>query len=589
MSNNIHRDILIARWLDGDLTGAEAVRLLDFIRENDENWEVLRKNIWADFFLQERFDLLRKRRCEQEEYRQNEQVSPLGAEKDTCNDSLLCTSADWEQLVLLERGASPVVKPLRKEPVKDLVPSVKSSPHDVCSATSRNKKVDPQRKSRFWLLPIAILAFILLIGSAEWFAVLQKQQRLSQPTGSAGAAQVRETIDVVWTNGSPKIKRGQLIGPDVLSFDSGLLKLDFADGAELVVEGPARLTINGPADCFCEEGKISAHVPPRAIGFTVISRFGAIIDRGTEFYADITREEAKFEVISGRVEFVESNERPVLQLVQKAAVRLRHETKPESYTFEQSSFIDSKVLQKRLLEYTAHQEQLKSAVNQKVDFDRSLLARFDFSHVKTDGIQNSSVVNRSRIPKARLYRCEPTEGPFYGTVATRFTGSESQVDFELPGRYDSMTLLARIRIDRLSNVGNVIFSTDSYYDNVPGSFLWQILKEGNLQFQLVPENRLEQTSFLSEPIRQQKEGGIWFTTALTIDAPNKTITFYVDGKKLSSQTWNAPIPLLPRQCRIGNMNTGKHGMSRRFFEGALDEFLLFDRILSPEEIAQWNQ
>ena len=589
MSNNTTRDVLIARWLDGDLTSDEAAQLLDCIRENDENWEVLRKNIWADFFLQERFDILRKCHYEQENSRQNEQAAHLNAVSNSGDDCTFVPSADWEQLVQLERDAVPVAKSLRKESEHDSAPLAASIQHDARLVTSRDKKNDPQRNNRFWPLPVAILAFVLLIGSAEWFALQQKQKQVLEPARSVGAAQVRETIDVVWSDGSPKIKRGQSTGPDVFSFESGLLKLDFADGAELVVEGPARLTINGPAGCFCEEGKISAHVLPRAIGFTVISRFGAIIDRGTEFYAEITKDEAKVEVISGRVELEESSERTPLNLTQTNAVRLCHETKPENYTFERSNYIDTQLLQTRLLEYTQRQEKYKSTVNKKIDFDPSLLARFDFSQQKTDSVENCSVANRTRIPKATLYGCESTEGPLYGTHATRFTGGESQADFELPGQYNSMTLLARVRIDRLSNVGNVIFSTDSYYDNVPGAFLWQILKDGNLQFQIVPENRLEQTSFISDPIRQQKEGGIWFTTAVTIDGPHKTITFYVDGKKLSSQAWNTPIPLVPRQCRIGNMNTGTHGMSRRFFEGALDEFLLFDRVLTPEEIAQWNR
>ena len=72
----------------------------------------------------------------------------------------------------------------------------------------------------------------------------------------------------------------------------------------------------------------------------------------------------------------------------------------------------------------------------------------------------------------------------------------------------------------------------------------------------------------------------WSFVCMTIDA-NKNITGYLDGVASPTQSFTF---IWPTQIGIGRKYSGPTGSYGYDFKGSIDEFMIFDRVLSPAEI-----
>jgi len=91
----------------------------------------------------------------------------------------------------------------------------------------------------------------------------------------------------------------------------------------------------------------------------------------------------------------------------------------------------------------------------------------------------------------------------------------------------------------------------------------------------VPRERWSHGLYSPEPIPV----GAWTHVAATFD--NRTMVLYLNGK----QVGELERPGLIRPSR-GDLNIGTYGGTRARFQGLLDEIRLYNRPLSPQEIAK---
>ena len=80
---------------------------------------------------------------------------------------------------------------------------------------------------------------------------------------------------------------------DVLTADTyelrtGLLSFTYDNGVNVLVESPARFTLSNNNSMILTMGRLSSHVPPTGVGFTVHTPEAEVIDLGTEFGVDVT-------------------------------------------------------------------------------------------------------------------------------------------------------------------------------------------------------------------------------------------------------------------------------------------------------------
>ena len=79
------------------------------------------------------------------------------------------------------------------------------------------------------------------------------------------------------------VQAGERIEAGPLSIERGVLRLDFARGAKLAVEGPAQIEVVDEMRVVLLSGVITATIPESAIGFVVDTDTARVVDLGTAF------------------------------------------------------------------------------------------------------------------------------------------------------------------------------------------------------------------------------------------------------------------------------------------------------------------
>jgi hypothetical protein len=127
-------------------------------------------------------------------------------------------------------------------------------------------------------------AYVSSSDNAKW----HKPPRAGLPAANAAD---RSTI----ANGEP------------LVLASGAAELKLRQGVTLVIEGPAEWTIDGNNRATLTRGKLLATVPKRAIGFVVKTPTTEIVDLGTEFGVEVSEQgETRTHVFRGEIRLDQS-------------------------------------------------------------------------------------------------------------------------------------------------------------------------------------------------------------------------------------------------------------------------------------------
>jgi hypothetical protein len=102
-------------------------------------------------------------------------------------------------------------------------------------------------------------------------------------TPPAAVARLSRLTDCRWSEQSSPPHSEQLVVGQELELVSGRAELRFASGAQVIVQGPARLELESENGAVLHAGIATVRVPPQAIGFTLWSPTMAVVDLGTEF------------------------------------------------------------------------------------------------------------------------------------------------------------------------------------------------------------------------------------------------------------------------------------------------------------------
>jgi hypothetical protein len=129
-------------------------------------------------------------------------------------------------------------------------------------------------------------------------------------------ATIRQTADVEWSDRVGKSLRDlpsasrrdastEVAAGEPLSITTGLVELQLKQGVTLLIEGPAKWSIDGSNKATLKRGKLVAKVPANAIGFTVHTPDGDVVDLGTEFGVEVQPgQQVQVHVFRGKVRMV---------------------------------------------------------------------------------------------------------------------------------------------------------------------------------------------------------------------------------------------------------------------------------------------
>jgi hypothetical protein len=119
-----------------------------------------------------------------------------------------------------------------------------------------------------------------------------------------GVATLVEARDCDWEAGhAPAPVGGRITTAESLRLHAGHIVLQFDGGAQVGIVGPAVARAASTGYIRLERGRLAAHVPARAFGFTVETASARLVDLGTDFAVDVNEAgEANMVVTRGAVE-----------------------------------------------------------------------------------------------------------------------------------------------------------------------------------------------------------------------------------------------------------------------------------------------
>jgi len=170
----------------------------------------------------------------------------------------------WQEMACYERSA---------EAVKE-VDSLQAYDH-AAGVKERQRQFKITRQISRPNLAVAIISFaalFMLIGYV-----------MLNPFVPTSVATLTDSYAAEWLDG-PIEKGGRLTtGRHPFVLLSGYAKLEFENGAEVIVEGPSKFELLNAEQMRVDEGRLTAIVPPAAAGFRVDTAAMSVIDMGTEF------------------------------------------------------------------------------------------------------------------------------------------------------------------------------------------------------------------------------------------------------------------------------------------------------------------
>lgn len=149
------------------------------------------------------------------------------------------------------------------------------------------------------------------------FAGLWVGPRLGNDGQAAGVGWISDTRNCQWGDASFATVKGSRLQPGDLFLAAGHATLKFDSGAEVTLEGPAHFEVFDDMHCAIREGTLTADVPPSAIGFTVTTPHGDVVDFGTKFGINANANgRSGVQVIEGKVELRHTPTGQTLELLE---------------------------------------------------------------------------------------------------------------------------------------------------------------------------------------------------------------------------------------------------------------------------------
>ncbi|QDT37552.1 FecR domain-containing protein [Stratiformator vulcanicus] len=134
------------------------------------------------------------------------------------------------------------------------------------------------RRSRTWYIAIASVAVpVAILITTACFMVSQIDHR---------AIVLDRSREVEW--GSASVSTGERINPGrEFEIVKGFVELEFHRGTRAILRGPGRYRMEGARELSILSGSALCRVPAPAVGFTVRTPDGRIVDLGTEFLTEV--------------------------------------------------------------------------------------------------------------------------------------------------------------------------------------------------------------------------------------------------------------------------------------------------------------
>lgn len=404
-----------------------------------------------------------------------------------------------------------------------------------------------------------------------------------EPTTGAVAA-IDRTVDAVWVDKAVSRTAGMPLERGWLKLASGLVEIEFYCGARVVLEGPVELQLLSFNEAFCLHGKLTAEVPNQARGFRVNTPRGSVIDLGTAFGLSVDDDTSEVHVFKGEVDLISlTDARTGLKEGHAASIGrdgVVHLSDARGHSFTATTGLDKLSGDAQLKRLEAWRSTVR-----RLNDDPSLIAHFDFESIAPQPRVLQNVAAVRGVKDAAIIGCESVRGRWPGKGALEIRSVGDRVRFEVSGEMRSVTLAAWVRVDGLDRTFNSLMMSEGFS---AGALHWQINQKGVVHIGIKGPGDANSRDYGTPVVFTPERFGRWTHLAVTIDSDAMKVTHFIDGKPVKSETIKVSVPLHIGRADLGNWTVGSHSTIYpvRNFSGRMDEFSLYNRALSEDEIGQ---
>lgn len=447
------------------------------------------------------------------------------------------------------------------------------------------------RTRRRWTRGITAAAAAIALLAGTWFLWSITHRPIEDPEDniadfaaqeSAPVAVMERTAKALW-KGSVVPEAGQPLGKGELELQGGLATIGFFSGARVAVEGPSLLQPVSEKAIGIRSGYLQADVPAVARGFTVsltgadvVSNGGAFEVRSGDSGSEIRNRRGTLELRTKGQKPVTVGERQIATIDGAGKILVRVDT-----TTPGGEWLGSRIDQMDLGALTVWRE---ASARRAKDPDMLVYLRMDSQEEEERNILINASRHAESDHEAPVIAAKWVEGRWPGKRALSFRNVSDRVRVGLRGSYPQVTFGAWVKIDELQRHFNALFLSQW---GLKGEVHWQLSENGGFRFGVRPAKSIGGNFHraFSSPVAGPEQRGVWKHLVTTYDADKREVIHYVDGRELARTTLPESIPLQFGTATLGNSPVPPpDGWGSRTFGGVIDEFMLYSRVLGPNEI-----
>ncbi len=369
-----------------------------------------------------------------------------------------------------------------------------------------------------------------------------------------------------------------------LGFSKGMVQLEFMQGATAILEGPVSTRLVHDNAMELKLGKLRAHVPKVAVGFTVDLPMGKVIDLGTDFGIEVDDEgSAEVYVFRGKVSYqgvdIEGN-------VVHAEVSGGEAIFLDSFgvltplDMPLGTFAGSADLASRSLENAQKRRSAWMEMSQELASDKKTLLYYNFDgHDSWSRVLQDKTKRNKGSGDGAVIGCKWAEGRWPGKGALQFSKNNDRVCLNISESLQQATLVAWVKLDSLNREGAPIVFSKPHFK---GAFGWSVNPLGKLVLEIDTGNSLEK--YESAVAFSQDRVGRWIHLATSFDGENKWINHFVNGRSFSREKLSLAETISLRKGLIGHYQAFPNHNPNFSMKGSIDEFALFDSVWDETDI-----
>lgn len=436
------------------------------------------------------------------------------------------------------------------------------------------------------------LAAGIVIGLVAWGIWLRSTDRVAPNLASqneattSSVAVLARGVNMEWDRTLAVPAVNAPLQPGLLRLQSGVVEIEFFQGARLCVEGPAEIQLISAGEAFCRYGRFSAHVPSQARGFRIGTPKGDIVDLGTDFGLDLNEASPELHVFKGEVE-LHQPQTGMRMLTTGTAAGLERPGSTRTLVANAAAFTFSHDLDERVTASGRQAFERWQEASTRWNDDADLRLRLDFQDEKGARSLRNVASYGENIAAGTIVGCNWTEGRWPGKRALQFRSVSDRVRLNLPGEYRQFTLAAWVQLHGLSTRQSQS-SLCMSQGIAAGGIHWQVLHDGSLCLGIVASSQPSVThDYISPVVFTRERFGQWTHLAAVFDLASREVRFYVNGERLSRHALKGSVVPKPALAELGNWipssdYPGSHAV--RNFVGAMDDFSLCARALNDGEV-----